>query len=205
MKRTVLVSALMMAVQVFPPTGSAVAQSSPYVFPVQGCTTTYAHSHHDYPATDILLAGKHSAVCYFVAPTSGVIDEVNRTDHFNWKTDKGAQRGGLSISMVGVDGVRYYGSHLKLIEATLAPGVHVVAGDHLGILGNSGDARGLATHLHFGISWPTAAGAWWIRRGEVYPWRYLNAWRKGMPLNPASAVRKIHATLGDLPPCRKGC
>ena len=205
MKRKVLAIVVMLVIPVVLPTGSAVAKNSPYVFPVQGCATTYAHSHHDYPATDILLTGKHSAVCYFVAPTSGVIDEVNRTDHFNWKTDKGAQRGGLSISMVGDDGVRYYGSHLKIIEANLAPGIKVSAGDHLGILGNSGDARGLATHLHFGISWPTTPGAWWIRRGEVYPWRYLDAWRKGVELSPASAVRKIHSALGDLPPCKKGC
>jgi hypothetical protein len=80
------------------------ASSATYVFPVQGCATTYAHSHHDYPATDILLVKPHPSSCYFVAPTSGVIDEVNRVDRFSWKTDKGAERGGLSISMVGDDG-----------------------------------------------------------------------------------------------------
>ena len=205
MRKLTVVGALVIMIQAVLSTGSAEASASQYVYPVQGCTTTYAHAHHDYPATDILITEKHSSVCFFVAPTSGVIDEVNRVDHFSWKTDKGAQRGGLSISMIGDDGVRYYGSHLKLIEANLASGVHVMSGDRLGILGNSGDARGLATHLHFGISWPTKPGAWWIRRGEVYPWRYLDAWRKGIRLNPASAVRKIHSTLGDLPPCQKGC
>jgi hypothetical protein len=181
------------------------ASSATYVFPVQGCATTYAHSHHDYPATDILLVKPHPSSCYFVAPTSGVIDEVNRVDRFSWKTDKGAERGGLSISMVGDDGVRYYGSHLKLIEKQMAPGFRVAAGDRLGILGNGGDAKGLATHLHFGISWPTTPGAWWIRRGELYPWTYLDAWRKGINASPASGVKKLHATLGDLPPCKKGC
>ena len=205
MKKIIASSALLLILQAVVPSPMAVAANSRYVFPVQGCATTYAHSHHDYPATDILLTKKHPRYCYFVAPTSGVIDEVNRADHFKWKTDKGAQRGGLSISMIGDDGVRYYGSHLKLIEPKLAPGVHVVAGARLGILGNSGDARGLATHLHFGISWPTSTGAWWIRRGEVYPWRYLDAWRKGKALSPVSAVKKIHATLGNLPRCKKGC
>jgi len=176
-----------------------------YVFPVQGCATTYAHSHHDYPATDILLTKSHPKTCYFVAPTSGVVDEVNRIDHFTWKTNKGADRGGLSISMIGNDGVRYYGSHLKSIPIEMVPGARLLAGDRLGVLGNTGDSRGLSTHLHFGISWPTSAGAWWIRRGEVYPWRFLDAWRKGISLSPTSAVNKIHATLGDLPPCKKGC
>ncbi len=193
------------ALQIIIPSAHASAAGTSYVFPVQGCATTYAHSHHDYPATDILLKKPHPSSCYFVAPTSGVIDEVNRIDRFTWKTDKGADRGGLSISLIGDDGVRYYGSHLKLIEPQLTPGVRVMADDRLGNIGNSGDARGLATHLHFGISWPTSAGAWWIRRGEVYPWRYLDAWRQGVSLNPASAVKKIHATLGDLSPCKKGC
>ncbi len=193
------------ALQIVFPIPSASAASANYVFPVQGCASTYAHSHHDYPATDILLKKPHPSSCYFVAPTSGVIDEVNRIDRFTWRTNKGADRGGMSISLIGDDGVRYYGSHLKLIEPQLTPGTHVEAGSRLGIVGNSGDARGLATHLHFGISWPTSAGAWGIRRGEAYPWRYLDAWRKGVSLNPASAVKKIHATLGDLPPCKKGC
>lgn len=191
--------------QIAIPNSGASATRSSYVFPVQGCTTTYAHSHHDYPATDILLVKPHPSSCYFVAPTSGVIDEVNRIDRFTWRTNKGADRGGMSISLIGDDGVRYYGSHLKLIEPQLTLGAHVEAGSRLGIVGNSGDARGLATHLHFGISWPTPAGAWWIRRGEVYPWRYLDAWRKGIWLSPASAVVKLHRALGDLPPCKKGC
>lgn len=205
MKKIVVLSTLLLILQAAVPGSTAMAADSTYVFPVQGCATTYAHSHHDYPATDILLKKPHPSSCYFVAPTSGVIDEVNRVDHFNWKTNKGAYRGGLSISMIGDDGVRYYGSHLKVIESQLTPGVRVMAGDRLGILGNSGDARGLATHLHFGISWPTSAGAWWIRRGEIYPWRYLDAWRKGVPSSPASSVKKLHGTLGDLPPCKKGC
>ncbi len=67
-----------------------------YVFPVQGCKYTYAHYHHDYPATDILT----HAGCLFVAPISGVVDEVNRVDRFTWKTDLGSDRGGLSISNI---------------------------------------------------------------------------------------------------------
>jgi hypothetical protein len=203
LSRKILALVALLALQAIVPIANATG--SVYVFPVQGCTTTYAHSHHDYPATDILLVKPHPSSCYFVAPTSGVIDEVNRVDRFSWKTNRGADRGGLSISMIGDDGVRYYGSHLKLIEKQMAPGVRVTAGARLGILGNSGDARGLATHLHFGISWPTTPGAWWIRRGEVYPWTYLDAWRKGKAASPASGVRKIHAALGDLPPCKKGC
>ena len=101
-----------------------------YTFPISGCKVTYAHSHHNYPATDIL--GKKG--CAYVAVTNGVVDEVNRVDRFNWKTNLGADRGGLSISIVGADGVRYYGSHLMSIEKGIAPGVEVVVGQVLGKL-----------------------------------------------------------------------
>ena len=132
-----------------------------YTFPISGCAVTYARAHHNYPATDILT----KKGCKFVAPTSGVVDEVNHVDKFSWKTNKGADRGGLSISIIGDDGVRYYGSHLSKIPTEMVPGFRVNVGDIIGYVGNSGDAKGLATHLHFGISWPTPAGIWWVRRG----------------------------------------
>jgi len=169
-----------------------------YAFPISGCTVTYAHSHHDYPATDIL--GKKG--CAFVAVTSGVVDEVNRVDKYNYKTNKGADRGGLFVSIIGDDGVRYYGSHLSKVATGIEPGVRVKAGDLLGKLGDSGDAKGTAPHVHFGISWPTAieAGAWWVRRGELYPWSYLDKWKVGKDSSPAKAVAKLLANVGEIPP-----
>ena len=172
-----------------------------YTFPISGCTVTYAHSHHDYPATDIL--GKKG--CAFVAVTSGVVDEVNRVDKYNYKTNKGADRGGLYVSIIGDDGVRYYGSHLSKVATAIEPGVRVKVGDLLGKLGDSGDAKGTAPHVHFGISWPTPieAGAWWVRRGELYPWSYLDKWKAGKDSSPAKAVAKLLAKVGEIPPVPK--
>ena len=168
-----------------------------YVFPISGCAVTYARSHHNYPATDILT----KKGCKFVAPTSGVVDEVNHVDKFSWKTNLGADRGGLSISILGDDGVRYYGSHLSKIPATMVPGFRVNVGDVIGYVGNSGDAKGLATHLHFGISWPTpnSPNCWWVRRGELYPWRYLDSWKAGKDVSPARAVLALEKKLGTIP------
>lgn len=164
------------------------AQAAPiYFFPVAGCIVSYTHSHHDYPATDI----QARTGCKFVATTSGRIDEVNSIDRWNGRSDLGSQRGGLSISMVGDDGVRYYGSHLSKIAAGVLAGARVQAGDLLGYVGTSGDARGTASHLHYGISWPTKAGIWWIRRGELYPWKYLDSWRAGGDLSPKQAVAAL--------------
>jgi murein DD-endopeptidase MepM/ murein hydrolase activator NlpD len=172
------------------------AQAAPnYAFPVQGCTVTYAHSHHNYPATDILA----KKGCEFVAPTNGVIDEVNRVDKFSWKTDLGADRGGLSISLIGDDGVRYYGSHLSSIESKIVPGYRVAVGELMAHTGDSGDAKGTAPHLHFGISWPTPANIWWVRRGELYPWKYLDAWRGGKDANPFNSVAALEKKVGQVP------
>lgn len=166
-----------------------------YTFPVQGCTYTYGRYHHDYPATDILT----HVGCLFVAPTSGVVDEVNRIDRFTWKTDLGADRGGLSISIIGDDGVRYYGSHLSYISTKIVPGYRVAVGDVMGRTGNSGDAKGTTPHLHFGISWPTPANIWWVRRGELNPFDYITAWRAGRDISPAKSVAKLKAKLGEIP------
>ena len=174
----------------------SIAQASPsYVFPVQGCPVTYAHSHHNYPATDILA----KKGCHFVATTSGLIDEVNKVDKWNGRTNLGAERSGLFVSMIGDDGVRYYGSHLSKVAPAIKPGRRVSAGELLGYIGTSGDARGTASHLHYGISWPTPTGIWWVRRGEVYPWRYLDSWKVGKDLSPAKAVKAMKKKIGSLP------
>jgi murein DD-endopeptidase MepM/ murein hydrolase activator NlpD len=133
------------------------------------------------------------------------VDEVNYADHWSPSSNRGADRGGLSVSIVGTDGVRYYGSHLTDIAAGISPGVRVVAGTLLGHVGNTGSARGIATHLHFGLSWPTRPGMWWVRRGTVYPWPYLDSWRAGGQRSPAAAVAAEHERQGDEPPCRAGC
>jgi len=170
-----------------------------YVFPVAGCEVNYARAHHDYAATDILA----KAGCKFVAPINGVVDEVNRTDIWKGKTNLGIDRGGLYVSIIGEDGVRYYGSHLRSIPASIQPGVVVKAGRLLGAIGSTGSARGTAPHLHFGISWPTPAQTWWVRRGEVLPWKYLDAWKAGKDLSPVKEVNARKLKVGEIPPVPK--
>ena len=120
MKLKACLIALLLMATTFSP-----AQAAPnYVFPVVGCDYTYAKAHHDYPATDILA----KAGCKYVAVTSGVIDEVNRVDSWSGKTNLGVDRGGLYVSFIGSDGVRYYASHLRTIPLSIQPGVEVKAG-----------------------------------------------------------------------------
>ena len=164
-----------------------------YTFPVAGCTVTYSKYHHDYPAADIF--GKKG--CAFVSPVAGVVDEVNSVDKWSGKTNLGADRGGLSISIIGDDGLRYYGSHLSKIEANIVPGYKVATGEKLGEVGSTGSARGTKPHLHFGISYPTEKGIWWVRRGvglekgKTSPWKYLQAWQAGKDLKPKVIVPSV--------------
>ncbi len=185
------IALLVMATTVSP------AQAAPnYVFPIVGCDYTYAKAHHDYPATDVLA----KAGCRYVAVTSGVVDEVNRIDSWSGKTNLGADRGGLYVSFIGTDGVRYYASHLRTIPQSIQPGIEVKAGRLLGTVGATGSARGTKPHIHFGLSWPTPADTWWVRRGMVWPWKYLDAWKAGKDLSPAKEVDAQRLKSGDIPP-----
>ena len=180
--RAVFISATLLFLSTQPAAAAPI-----YTFPVASCTVTYTKYHHDYPAADIF--GKKG--CAFVAPIAGVVDEVNTVDRWSGKTNLGPDRGGLSISIIGNDGVRYYGSHLSKIEAVIVPGYKVATGEKLGEIGSSGSARGTKPHLHFGISYPTEKGIWWVRRGvgleskgKTPPFKYLQAWQVGKDLKP---------------------
>ncbi len=161
----------------------------PHVFPVVG-KASYAHSHHDYPATDIITACGNKVL----AVVTGTVLAVVREDTWTAKANLGATRGGLSVSILGDDGVRYYGSHLRKILDGIQPGVRVTLGDQLGEVGDTGDAS--ACHLHFGISPPCErTGDWWTQRGAVWPWSYLDSWRSGgnkSPVADVAAWQKSH-------------
>lgn len=157
-----------------------------YVFPVLG-RSGYAHRHSGYPASDI-IAKCGLAV---VSPVDGIVLEVSRGDPWSRGVRSGSTRGGKFVSIKGTDGVRYYGSHLEVVKRGIRAGVRVNAGQKIGKVGRTGRAG--ACHLHFGIS-PVCAGKgdWWIRRGTIWPWPYLNSWRGkngAQPRSPRAEVR----------------
>ncbi len=161
---------------------TAPAGARHYVFPVQPVAAVlhYEAYHHDYPATDIFCPiGSR-----FVAVTDGVVDYVSAVDRWDPAVNDGATRGGLSVAIIGDDGVRYYGSHLSAVAAGIVPGVRVSAGQLLGRTGKTGDARYVDPHLHFGISRPTRPDDWATRRGQVLPYPYLRAWAAGQDVTP---------------------
>lgn len=163
-----------------------------YAFPVAAETAAYPRTHAGYPGTDI-FADCGTPV---VAVTDGRILEVSRTDRYSADGPQGPFNGGLSVSLLGDDGVRYYGSHLGQVAPGIDPGVRVRAEQRLGTLGRTGNANTVC-HLHFGISPPCRQTQdWWIRRGVIWPASYLDEWRRNRPVSPAPAVRAWHRERG---------
>ena len=170
-----------------PPTTTTTAVPR-YVFPISPERgVSYGRTHAGYEATDIF------APCgaAYVAVTDGRLEDVNRVDRWDPGTDDPALRGGLWVSIVARDGVRYYGSHLASITPGLETGGQVTAGQEVGRVGRTGNAAGTPCHVHFGLSPATTTGSWDVRRGLVYPWPYLDSWREGGQRSPRDEVLNL--------------
>ena len=170
-----------------PPTPSgtkATGRTVRYAFPVRG-RSSYGRTHALYPATDIFAA----CGAPVVSPVDGVVLEVNRVDRFDPAHPAGAWKGGRFVSIAGDDGVRHYGAHLTSIRDTVRVGARVAAGQPIGTVGHTGNASNVC-HLHYALS-PLCArtGDWWLRRGVVYPWPFLDRWRGGHWASPGATVR----------------
>lgn len=59
--------------------------------------------------------------------------------------------GGLSVTIVGDGGLRYFYTHFEAVPDDLVEGQRVEVDDLVGYVGNSGNAATTPTHLHFGV------------------------------------------------------
>ena len=135
-----------------------------------------------------------------------MVDEVNVQNRWTPSTDYGPHREGRFVTIIGEDGVRYLGGHLDTVGAEIRPGLKVKAGQAIGTVGNSGNARDTAPNLYFAISWKAGPGYWWVRRGMVKPWDYLDAWLKGnKTLSPRAATFALRRKVGEAPGCAIMC
>ncbi|BCY15388.1 M23 family metallopeptidase [Actinoplanes sp. L3-i22] len=163
----------------------AATATKKYAFPVAVKNASWHNTHSGYPATDIFAACGSKVV----ATTTGVVLEISLKDKFKKGMKDGPYNGGLFVSILGDDGVRYYGSHLQSVTTGIKKGVRVKVGQQIGKVGHTGNASGVC-HLHYGIS-PSCAkvGDWKVRRGVIWPYSYLASWRKGGQKSAVSAVK----------------
>ncbi len=89
---------------------------------------------------------RHNAIDIF-APRN---TPVRATTHGFVARRRVLSLGGRSLSVVGPGGYRHYYAHLEA-WAGFDDGDYVRAGQILGYVGNSGNARGGPTHLHYAI------------------------------------------------------
>jgi murein DD-endopeptidase MepM/ murein hydrolase activator NlpD len=95
--------------------------------------TQYAHWHE---GTDIMAA----AGTPLVASEHGVISRTSSST-----------LGGISVYLRGESGIEYYYAHLSSYAPETQAGLRVRAGDVLGFVGDTGNAKGGSPHLHFEI------------------------------------------------------
>lgn len=176
-----------------PPTTPALgAAETPRVVPVASdAGPGWGTTHAEYPATDVFAACGTPVL----SPVTGTVVHVRRDDMWDSVVDNPATRGGRSVAVVGADGVRYYMAHLDTIDTTLEPGVAVVAGQPVATLGRTG--RASACHLHFALSVPCPGPEWSVRRGVIWPYPYLDAWRDGVPSSPVEELQQWAAENPD--------
>lgn len=166
------------------PPESPAAKGPRYVFPFSKVEVSWPADHLDYPAVDV--EGCYARVH---APVSGVITEVRRRDKWDPAVDSPGTRGGLTITMHGDDTVRYYFSHLGRIK--VRKDQRVEAGHWIGVIGSSGNARVTRCHLHLGMSRICNFKETALQRGEMWPQRYLEAWKAGEQLSPRKEKNRI--------------
>lgn len=65
-------------------------------------------------------------------------------------------RGGLSVTIIGDDGLRYFYTHFDSFPPGLAEGQRVGIDSIIGFVGNSGNAAATLPHLHFGVYRPSS-------------------------------------------------
>lgn len=163
---------------------SSYKKESKYVFPFSKVPVTYSRDHLNYPATDI-----HGCYARVLAPTSGVVFDVEPKDLWIEEIDAPGTRGGLTITLHGDDRVRYFFAHLGRVK--IKQGQRVEPGQWIGVMGSSGNARITKCHTHLGMSRICPRAEYRVLQGEIWPWKFLDAWRKGINKSPIEAKNKV--------------
>ncbi len=88
--------------------------------------------------------------------------------------------GGWRLWLEDDRGNEFYYAHLSAYSPLAVDGERVAAGDVLGFVGDTGDAEGTPSHLHFEIHPVRLLGIGYD--GAVDPTRYLSGWRRWLTM-----------------------
>jgi murein DD-endopeptidase MepM/ murein hydrolase activator NlpD len=94
--------------------------------------------------------------------------------------------GGKRLWLRDGDGNEFYYAHLSAFSPIALEGAQVAAGEVVGYVGTTGDARGTPAHLHFEIHPASMLGLGYD--GAVNPTPYLESWRR-LTEQTAAAIR----------------
>ena len=165
------------------PSPAILARFPGAVFPVAG-TYTYTDTFGAYRAN---TPGGHQGADIFasygtpvVAVQDGIITGVSTTPI-----------GGNNIHLTTSRGDYFYYAHLSRFATGLVQGQQVIAGQTIGYVGDTGDAKGTPSHLHFEIH-PGGGPA-------IDPTPYLDAWRSAGHLVGTAASGQVGATSTPSP------
>lgn len=113
-------------------------------FPIQGMTGRAAHASFGAPRD----AGRrrHEGIDLFAARGTPVVAAAD-----GWVTRQTSNRLGGNVVWVWSPSLRISTYYAHLERQAVGPGNRVHAGDVIGYVGNTGNARGTAPHLHFGV------------------------------------------------------
>jgi murein DD-endopeptidase MepM/ murein hydrolase activator NlpD len=103
-----------------------------------------------------------------------------------------AKLGGNKLWLKATDGTEYYYAHLSAFVAGFTDGTIVEAGDTIGFLGDSGNARGTPPHVHFEVH-PGGGG-------PVNPYPFLDAVRRSDSSALLKASQAAAAAANTTPP-----
>jgi murein DD-endopeptidase MepM/ murein hydrolase activator NlpD len=121
-----------------------VANDGQYFFPVVGYTgQVQLHHGSEHGATDI-MAPRGSTI---VAMRGGRVAYTGYDE-----------LGGWNVMIQGDDGKQYYYAHMDR-QPSVQQGMVVRGGTMLGVVGDTGNAKGTGTHLHIGVGTHIINGA----------------------------------------------
>jgi murein DD-endopeptidase MepM/ murein hydrolase activator NlpD len=163
-------------------------EAGPYVFPIYG-ESAFGDSYGEF-RSDVSYHHGDDIFGQLGQPLLAVADGTVFSVGWN-------RIGGNRLWLRDAQGNEFYYAHLAAFSTNAFDGAKIVAGDVVGFMGNTGDAEGAPTHLHFEIH-PVSL-LFLGYDGAVDPTSYLQEWKHVTELPFGAAAGWAPSAPGTLP------